>query len=55
MIGKDLQHYQVIPVNFNLDRYINYFGIKRSVDSLVGTPVYFRKSYEMKPYDGKIE
>ena len=38
----------MIPVNFDLDRYIYYFGIKKSKESLVGTPVYFRKGYEMK-------
>lgn len=37
-----------------MERYINYFGIKKNKDSLVGTPVYFRKSYELKLIEEKL-
>jgi len=36
----------VAPMNFSIERYKHYFQIPDG--ELIGRPVYFRKSYEMK-------
>ena len=46
IIGRDFRHYLVKPLNFDLKAYSNYFTLPEA--ELKGTPVYFRKSYEMK-------
>ena len=52
IVGKDFRQYLIKPLNFSLARYSSYFTLPE--DELKGTPVYFRKSYELRKIkDGK--
>ena len=47
IVGRDFRHYMLSPLNFDLKRYQTYFQVPDK--EIVGRPVYFRKSYEIKP------